>query len=603
MAFRKPDKENDAADNVADNVADNTADIVKDSYIKNYHEYSKTLKYKIYSVSYGTGKYAIETYCLISRGIRRVCHSVFRELTRIAGLCRCNIMAFFRSLKGEDGFLSVVKRTVRAKFAAFFREYRGYREKYGSVKGTAQWIRFCAVSSARWLGAHKKLLNYAAPAMGIAVLSATVMIWSGIFSQNGGNCFALKVTFNGENLGTVKSQSVFESAARTVEGDVRKATGGAFQFDSEPRYNLVIAERSQLVSGAKLDSEIIKGASDSIRTAYGLYVDGVLVGGNNSAGSIQTMLDAILAPYRAVSDGAEIGFVQDVEIKKGIFPKNDLKTVDEMKSILTSGSGQAQEYVVEKGDSAIKIASKLKIPVTQLLYLNPQVSSNKLPEGTSLLVEPPVQPYLSIKIVRKETSRQKIPFKTVTEPNPNAYVGQNSVKASGADGLADITMAVTYVDGAVVDKEPFSQTTVKPAADKVVLVGSKPKPATVASGTFMRPIEEGVGYVSCPFGGYTGHTGMDIACSEGTPIMAADAGTVVFAGWGGGYGNCVMIDHGNGMLTVYGHSSKLLVAQGTKVYKGQVIALVGETGNATGNHVHFEIRKNGVAVNPAPYIK
>ena len=98
------------------------------------------------------------------------------------------------------------------------------------------------------------------------------------------------------------------------------------------------------------------------------------------------------------------------------------------------------------------------------------------------------------------------------------------------------------------------------------------------------------------------HRGMDIAAPYGTSIKAAAAGTVTLSGWNGTYGYCIKISHGNGTETLYGHCSKLLVSVGQKVSAGQVIAKVGSTGNSTGNHLHFEVRKNGVLYNPQNYV-
>lgn len=98
------------------------------------------------------------------------------------------------------------------------------------------------------------------------------------------------------------------------------------------------------------------------------------------------------------------------------------------------------------------------------------------------------------------------------------------------------------------------------------------------------------------------HSGMDMAAPGGSPILAAANGTVRFAGWNGGYGYCVIIDHGNGIQTLYGHSSKLLVSKGQTVTRGQKIALVGTTGTSTGNHLHFEVLNNGTPTNPRPYL-
>ena len=98
------------------------------------------------------------------------------------------------------------------------------------------------------------------------------------------------------------------------------------------------------------------------------------------------------------------------------------------------------------------------------------------------------------------------------------------------------------------------------------------------------------------------HAGLDIGADYGDPVHAADSGTVVFAGWMGGYGNAVMIDHGGGMVTLYGHNSSITVGEGEQVSKGQTIALAGSTGNSTGPHCHFEVRIHGEVVSPLQYL-
>jgi murein DD-endopeptidase MepM/ murein hydrolase activator NlpD len=98
------------------------------------------------------------------------------------------------------------------------------------------------------------------------------------------------------------------------------------------------------------------------------------------------------------------------------------------------------------------------------------------------------------------------------------------------------------------------------------------------------------------------HEGIDIAAPTGTPIWAAAAGTVIHAGWLGGYGNLVVVDHGNGLATAYAHASAILVGVGQSVSQGETISLVGSTGNSSGPHLHFEVRVNGVAVDPLLYL-
>ncbi|MCB0873900.1 MAG: M23 family metallopeptidase [Thermoleophilia bacterium] len=98
------------------------------------------------------------------------------------------------------------------------------------------------------------------------------------------------------------------------------------------------------------------------------------------------------------------------------------------------------------------------------------------------------------------------------------------------------------------------------------------------------------------------HEGIDIAVPNGTPVVAAASGTVIQAGWGGGYGNLVVIDHGGGIATAYAHNTSLAVSVGQHVTQGSVVAYSGSTGHSTGPHVHFEVRVGGAARDPMGYL-
>jgi murein DD-endopeptidase MepM/ murein hydrolase activator NlpD len=126
-------------------------------------------------------------------------------------------------------------------------------------------------------------------------------------------------------------------------------------------------------------------------------------------------------------------------------------------------------------------------------------------------------------------------------------------------------------------------------------------PAVSGSGQLSWPVS---GPVTSGFGVRWGrmHEGIDIAVGQGTPVHAAAAGTVIYAGWMEGYGNLVVVDHGNGLSTAYGHNSTLASSVGQAVTAGQVIAYSGSTGHSTGPHVHFEVRVNGSPVDPLGYL-
>lgn len=119
-------------------------------------------------------------------------------------------------------------------------------------------------------------------------------------------------------------------------------------------------------------------------------------------------------------------------------------------------------------------------------------------------------------------------------------------------------------------------------------------------------VSSNYGWRNCPFHGREKHSGIDIPAPYGTSVKAAASGTVIYSGYLGSYGNAIIIRHGNGLYTLYGHNSRLVARSGAKVSKGQTVAKVGSTGSSTGNHCHFEVRKGGSGygndVNPWNYL-
>ncbi len=194
----------------------------------------------------------------------------------------------------------------------------------------------------------------------------------------------------------------------------------------------------------------------------------------------------------------------------------------------------------------------------------------------------------------------------------------NQLKEKNSKNMDNITISEKYEtqmqDFTTVENAVSSLYVQKPqvtvAKTKTTSVGSVNTATTIAGGkvslgiSLARPVS---GIISSRFGARSSirssaHTGLDIATSTGTPVLAAASGTVTFSGRKGSYGNLLVITHSNGVQTYYGHCSKLYVSAGTTVTQGQTVAAVGSTGNSTGPHLHFEIRVNGVAYNPQNYL-
>lgn len=198
----------------------------------------------------------------------------------------------------------------------------------------------------------------------------------------------------------------------------------------------------------------------------------------------------------------------------------------------------------------------------------------------------------------------------------------NGLKEKNSSNIENISIVEKYEQNEadlISSEEAISKLYVEPAkvvtvaknkTNKYEATGSVNTATTTSGGkanigvALIRPVS---GTITSRFGArssirVSSHTGLDIAASTGTPIAAAASGTVTFSGYKGSYGNMIVISHGNGVQTYYGHCSKLHVSAGTQVSQGQSIAAVGSTGNSTGPHLHLEVRVNGVAYNPQNYV-
>lgn len=176
------------------------------------------------------------------------------------------------------------------------------------------------------------------------------------------------------------------------------------------------------------------------------------------------------------------------------------------------------------------------------------------------------------------------------------YEDEIEVTQEEAPGTREVTIIETYYNGERHDRKILETNVVTKAVPRVVHIGTIKRP------DYILPVSNYV-LTSCfgPRWG-TNHNGIDLAVPTGTSVMAAAGGTVIQSGWNGGYGISVYVDHGNGVITRYGHMSETLVSVGQTVKQGDVIGLSGSTGDSTGPHVHFEMREKDVPVDPAKYV-
>lgn len=413
------------------------------------------------------------------------------------------------------------------------------------------------------------------------------------------------ITYDGKVLASLADQAEAEEARAELEQVTAQTLGRSFTIDdSLIQYSSGLLRRQDLVE-KEVYEEALSQEVGMVTAAYCLYVDGERIGATPYKGALEQLLEQM--QLSATNEGTiSVSFAENVEVKEEYVATDSLMNLGFLAETLYSTKTAEVTYTVAKGDTWSEIAEDHGLTSKELLALNPGYDMDKLQIGEILTMSASV-PYLTMTVVQQEKYVDSVAFDVEYTDSPDIYVGDYRVTSPGQYGAADTVANVTYVNGEETERTVLSSVTLRQPVTEHRLQGTKPKPITAASGTFRWPT---TGRISSRFGGRsspggvgsTNHKGIDIAVPYRTPIYAADGGTVTYAGWMGGYGYLVQIDHGNGYVTRYGHNSSLTVSVGQKVYKGQQIARAGSTGNSTGNHCHFEVRYNGVARNPLNYL-
>ena len=337
--------------------------------------------------------------------------------------------------------------------------------------------------------------------------------------------------------------------------------------------------------------------------AYSIVVDGERIVTVESEKIANDVLEAIKKIYTDDSDTKYeyIGFAEDVKIEPYNTTLANVSSKSAALKKIKSGGQQEVTYTVKSGDTLYGICEELGVTLSELKKMNPKIKETMtLHVGDKFVTQQEI-PLITVETVEVSVFAEAIEYDTITKKSGSYYEGESVVTQAGKNGKARVTARLTKQNGKTVAREDLSVETIKEPVNKVVVKGTKPVPPKKGTGTFRKPVNAGV-YAGYGMRWGRMHYGLDYAAPTGTPIYAADGGTVVSAGWSGAYGYTIVIDHGANKKTLYAHCSRLFVSAGTKVYKGQHIAAVGSTGRSTGPHCHFEIFINGANVNPSYYV-
>lgn len=352
---------------------------------------------------------------------------------------------------------------------------------------------------------------------------------------------AVAVSYKGENLGYVTSEAVFSSAVHSALRNVDEKTEKNIDKSLET-YDEVVAN-SQVVTEQTLTNEIVKKVED-ISGGYALYRNGTVYAVCEKKDVIENTLEEYL--INASSGMDETDFTDDFTVRYGTFAVSDF----------TDSTGLYEKLTVDA---------------------------------------PPVS---GVKYITKEES---IAFKTVVKKSADYQKGETVIVQEGVKGVRNIVVK-QYINGdTVLKSEEVSRTALIDPTPQIVLKG------TSAEFKLAFPLPKNSNYnITSSYGEWRGsyaHKGTDIIVDYGTEIFACAGGTVIEAGYSEyGWGNTVLIDHGNGYKTRYAHCSEISVKAGQKVKLGETVGYVGATGDADCNHLHLELYKGSERIDPVPYL-
>lgn len=531
-----------------------------------------------------------------------------------------DVMAFFAQLAGWlfGRLFGLVERSLRELWHDVTTPYRQFRRRRAQlirVRNRARKRAARGDAGKTFLGVGvQNSLQFALTVAGV-LLPAVAAFVLGFTVHNVVNMrYALAVEIDGKVLGYVADQSVVENAKGLLRDRIRLARDQQMSdWQLNPSYT--IASTASYTTTQQLVNEILMAGSetsDAPVLATGLYVNEEPIAVTTEGEKLDLLLTGMLAAYKAEAPAdAVVEFVDDVSYddpeSDALYLTSSIMEYDELVEMLTSNVADEVSYTTRGGEKLADIAHEHGITLEALLDRNPGLADKdgeyEPLDGTRVLISR-AKPFLQVQTLVRVKSTEEIPYTTVRQDNDNLAKNVTRVLQEGQNGLREVWDDYAYVDGELVEKVRVDELTVvlQEPQDRILDVGTydfqaaKPGETTLA---YLWPVPAS----TWSYRGISkSHDGQDINAPTGTPILAAQSGMVSTAGWHWSFGWYIIIDHADGLRTLYAHCSALYVVQGQIVTQGEVIAAVGSTGRSTGPHLHFEVQIGWDPLNPLDYV-
>lgn len=426
-------------------------------------------------------------------------------------------------------------------------------------------------------------------------LTVTLSLYVGF----AGNACAVKAN------GQVIAIAADETTARKALGELVKLktseTGRPVNYTEKISYGGI---RVQNKVEDILDSDELKAEMSSALT-FKIQGAAILVNGEEKVllkdRQEAEMILGWLKTIYPVDPADQLVFKENVEIADIPIDIVETMNFEAAKKLVLLGTNKILQYTVKDGDTLWDIARAVQLDQDQILSTNPGMDPENLSLDQVLYLSKEA-PLITVLATREVTLDEKTPYPVDVKYDDQMLLGEKSIVSEGVPGERTVTYRITRENGLETNREVLDQIVRSEPKTEVVVKGEITMVASRGSSVRLAWPSEG-GVVSS-FGMRWGsmHSGVDLGAGYGTDIVAVAGGTVITAGWGGGYGNEVEISHGGGLVTKYAHLSRIYVDVGDSVDRGETVGLVGSTGNSTGPHLHFETIVGGDPQDPLDFL-
>lgn len=520
-----------------------------------------------------------------------------------------------------DKFALKTFHEIVSEIKALIEDTKKVSDKLSQAKVEGNWFKkfvaYVKKANLRYRKAFVYVINFALPVLSLVILLNVATLCAD-------TTFALEINYNDKTIGYVQNEEVYKEARElafdrldiSAASSVVTDDGKESELIGEAQYKIKPVKLSQINDASEICDKLIENSDSKITNACGIYIDNQFVCAVKNETDALSVFDSILAKHETDEENAVVSFVENIEYVQGLYPDNENTVRDAayLSEKLNSQKSEARYYTVQAGDTVSQIAQRFGMKPSQIFNLNPSLKEN-IYIGQQILLSNEVN-FLRVQTTKTETRKVEIPYKTVEIKTDKLYIGDKKTITKGVNGVQEVTELVTYIDGVRVSTKEVSRTTISEPTDKKVQVGTKKNNyssgAIVSGGGRLLWPTVGAYSISSGYGrrsfGDGWHAGIDIVRpggSSGCTVVAAESGTVTYAGWYNSGGCTVMIKHANGLSTMYCHmkAGSIRVYSGQKVVRGQAIGQIGATGYVTGAHLHFEVKVNGRNVNPMNYLK